>query len=297
MQEPGKIGTQRDLVVIQRNPHAGTARKHQQLLSLVRELRKLGLAPRMFSSRDHLDRWLQDPSRRTRLRCIVGAGGDGTLQDLVTRHPQAVLAQLPIGTENVFARHLGVPSDGRAVARMIAAGWTRRIDLGRWKDHPFVLMASVGFDAEIIHAAHSARTGHTSRWRYLWPIAVALWNRPGPELRVTIDDAPARPAYMAVIVNVPRYALGLNMASEAKDDDGLLEVRLFKRGSAWRMWWYFLHLCLGSHEQLPDVESLQGVRVLVESSSPQSVQIDGDPAGLTPVTLSIMPGSMTVVVP
>lgn len=290
-------GTNKEIVPIQRNPHAGTARKQRQVLELVRELKRLGLRPRLFSCRERLDAWLANDSYREQVRCIVGAGGDGTLQDLINRHPGLVMAQLPIGTENVLARHLRVPSDGRGVARIISAGKVKRMDIGRWKNRPFVLMASVGFDAEIIHQAHAERTGHTSRWRYLWPIAVALWNRPGPVLSVTIDEQPPRSAQMAVVVNVPRYALGLNMATHAKDDDGLLEVRLFKQGSGWSMWWYFCNLCLGTHERLPHVESIQGVRVSIESEVPQKVQVDGDPAGTTPIELTIVPQGLSIIVP
>ncbi len=289
--------SERELVPIQRNPLAGTARKQRQILELVRELKRLGLRPRLFSSRPRLDTWLTTAEHLDRVRCIVGAGGDGTLQDLICRQPDAVMALLPIGTENVLARYLGIPRIGREVARIIAAGKIKRMDIGRWQNRPFVLMASVGFDAEVIHRAHAQRSGHTSRWRYLWPIAVALWNRPGPKLSVRIDDQAPREAQMAVVVNVPRYALGLNMASEAKDDDGLLEVRLFKNGSAWSMWWYFLNLCLGTHERLAHVESLRGVKIRIEAEKPQPVQVDGDPAGMTPMTLTVLPQAMSIIVP
>jgi len=297
MAETESLAADRDVVLIQRNPHAGTARKQRQVLELVRELKCLGLRPRLFSSRDRLDAWMAESDHRNRLRCVVGAGGDGTLQDLICRHPGTVMGQLPIGTENVLSRYLGIPRDGRAVARIVAAGKYKRMDIGRWKDRPFVLMASVGFDAEIIHQAHAERSGHTSRWRYLWPIAVALWNRPGQSLSVSIDDQPPRTAQMAVVVNVPRYALGLNMATQARDDDGLLEVRLFKHGSAWSMWWYFLNLCLGTHERLSHVESLQGVKIRIESPTPQPVQVDGDPAGKTPIELSVSPRALSILTP
>lgn len=291
------LGSDKQIVVIQRNPHAGTARKQREILDLVRELKRLGMTPRLFSSRERLDRWMAHPRNQARVKCLVGAGGDGTLQNLISRHPGAVLSQLPIGTENVLARHLGIPLSGREVARMIAVGHVKQMDIGRWGNRPFVLMASVGFDAEVIHRAHAERSGHTSRWRYLWPIARALWNCPGVPLVVNIDDSPPRTAQMAVVVNVPRYALGLNMATQALDDDGLLEVRLFKQGSAWSMWRYFVHLCLGSHERLADVESVRGVNVRIESEVPRHVQVDGDPAGTTPISLTVMPGGVSLLVP
>ena len=73
---------------------------------------------------------LDRPGGRDGLRGLVAAGGDGTVADLVNRFPDVPLAILPLGTENLLARHVGIACDGRLVAEMIARGETRRIDLG-----------------------------------------------------------------------------------------------------------------------------------------------------------------------
>ncbi|MFO1022397.1 MAG: diacylglycerol kinase family protein [Planctomycetales bacterium] len=284
------------VVVIQRNPTSGVPGKRAELLSLIRTLKKKGFQPRLFSSRERLDRWVADPARKESIYCLVSAGGDGTFQDLINRHPHQRVTLFPLGTENVMARYLKIPHHGEHVAEMIARGHERTIDLGQYGDRIFVLMASVGFDAEIIHRAHAWRRGHTSRWNYLWPIAKALWDCRSRPLRVTIDGGTPLAAEMAVVVNIPRYALNLNMASQARDDDGVLEVRLFQGFSAWRMWWYFLHLCRGTHEALPDVLTRQGKDIEI-SGDRVAVQVDGDPAGHSPVRFSIRPHALKVIVP
>ena len=65
----------------------------------------------------------------------LAAGGDGTVVDVVNRHPDLPLAVLPMGTENLLARFLGLPSSGRELAELIAEGCTRKIDIGRANDN------------------------------------------------------------------------------------------------------------------------------------------------------------------
>ena len=50
------------------------------------------------------------------------------------------LTILPLGTENLLARHLGIPCNGQFVAEVIAQGVTRRIDTGLLNGKRFTLM-------------------------------------------------------------------------------------------------------------------------------------------------------------
>ena len=232
------------------------------------------------------------------LVCIVAAGGDGTVADVINRHPGVRIALLPLGTENLLARYLGVPRSGKEVARMIAAGQVRVLDLSRVGERRFVLMASVGFDADVIQRLHDSRRGNISRLSYVQPILESVRKYAYPEIRLWVDDAPSpRFARLAVITNVPIYALGMSVARCARGDDGMLDLRLFRRGSAFQMLRYLCNLALGTHEGLSDVESLRGRQIRIESDVPVPIQVDGDSAGWTPAEICVLPGALEVVVP
>jgi diacylglycerol kinase family enzyme len=158
-------------------------------------------------------------------------------------------------------------------------------------------MASAGFDADVMHRAHARRTGHINRWSYLQPIAESLRKYPYPEIRVFVDEILTGSCRQAVLVNFPAYALGLNMARGATGDDGLFDVRLLQRGTAFQMWRYFFNLVCGRLERLPDVKSATATRVRWESDVPVPIQVDGDPAGWTPAEFSILPGAVEIIVP
>jgi diacylglycerol kinase family enzyme len=100
-----------------------------------------------------------------------------------------------------------------------------------------------------------------------------------------------------MVANLPEYALGLPIAGDAAGDDGLLDLRIFKRGSAFQMIRYLYNVALRRHEQLADVRVARVRTVRIESKVPVPVQCDGDPAGFTPAEISVLPGALTVLVP
>jgi diacylglycerol kinase (ATP) len=285
-------------VAIQRNPISGSGRRRALLLDLIAELRRHGLRPRVFSRRERLAAALERPDRREGLVCIVAAGGDGTVGDVINRYPGVPLAVLPMGTENLFARYLRIPLSGRAVAGMIAAGRTRRVDLCALGERRFALMASCGFDADVVHRTHAARAGHISRFSYLQPIWHSVRAYEHPPMRLYLDDAPVPlTATLALLVNVPVYAMGLRIAPSALDNDGLVDLRLFDPRSAFQMLRVVYNVTSGRHERRADVQSARAARVRIESDVPVPVQVDGDPAGWTPAEVRVLPAALEVFVP
>lgn len=288
----------RPWVAIQRNPTSGTGARRGVLLELVRELKRRGLTPRLFANRERLQQRLFEPGAREHLVCIVAAGGDGTIGDVVNRFPGLPLATLPLGTENLFAKHLGILPSGRQVAELIASGSRQRLDLGQLNGKRFTLMASCGFDAEVVRRTHANRRGHIRKWHYLPPIWAATRHFAHPALRVFVDDeSQPRIASLLMAVNLPAYAMGIPFAPQASGSDGRLDLCLFERGSTLQLLRYLGHVWAGRHCSLPDVACLRVSRVRVESEGAAPWQMDGDPAGFAPVTLEVLPTALEVFAP
>jgi len=285
-------------VPIQFNPTSGSGWKHRKLLELVRQLRSASLQPRLFSRRERLTAWLERPENRQDCRCIIAAGGDGTVGDVLNRYPGLPVAIFPLGTENLLAKFLGIRSSPEQVTDLIVAGKLRPLDLCTLNDTRFAIMASCGFDAAVVHRTHAARTGHITQLSYLWPTWQTLRQYRYPPLRLFLDDAETPlTGVLAEFVNVAAYALGLPVARSARGDDGLIDVRLFQQPSAFHMIRYCYKVFRGTHESLPDVISIRASRIRVESDEPVPVQIDGDPAGWTPTEIRVLPAAAEFVVP
>ncbi len=230
--------------------------------------------------------------------CIVAAGGDGTVQDVINRYPDQRIAILPLGTENLLARYLGIKKSGQFVAEMISQGTTREMDLCQINQHKFALMASIGFDAAVASELTQTRKGHISHFSYLRPIWNTLRSYPYEEFRVmTADCVQGITAYHAIIVNIPVYGLKLNFAPSADDQDGLLEVVLFRKKGIWNMLKYVIRVMRGSHLTAEGVQILQAKQIQVESNHPIPVQTDGDATDLTPVEIRVLPAAARFIVP
>lgn len=289
--------TERQYVVIQRNPKAGSRTRRSELLELIRELKLRGYQPRLFRHRDRLATWMAVPEHRQRLRCLVAAGGDGTVGDLVTRYPQVPLAVLPLGTENLLAKYFRLSRSGRELARIVHAGRELELDVGQLGSRRFLICAGVGIDAAVIHDVHEARRGHISKAHYLLPILRSICRRNWPELTIRDDRNQEYRATHVLMFNLPVYARGMRWVHAAAGDDGRLEVRLFDRPSVgkllslvWSAWW-------GTIESRRDVVCLSTSTITITSITPVPVHVDGDPAGMTPVEITVIPRALRLIVP
>ena len=253
----------------------------------------------MFRRREQLRKWMSTPENLARLRCLVAAGGDGTVGDLITNYPGVPLAVFPMGTENLLAKFLQVPRSGAKLADLIVDGETRRLDLAQIGARRFCLMASIGFDAEIVREVHAARRGNIRRWQYVGPIWRA-WRQSlrTPPLRIVCDDDPAPLTGRSLfVINQPTYALRFQIAAQADGHDGRLDLRIYDWKSRWELLWLAWNAWCGGWDRLPQVTSRTVRRVRIDSDRPVPVQIDGDPLGETPVEIAIVPDALAVYAP
>jgi diacylglycerol kinase family enzyme len=240
------------------------------------------------------------------LRAVVAAGGDGTIRLMAERTARETpLSILPLGTENLLARYLGIGPDPAQLARVIAAGYTATFDAGSADGRLFTLMAGCGFDADVVRRLHSSRQGHIHHFSYAKPILDAIRTYDYPELRVryAAADAPAEAeltqeitARWVFVVNLPRYAGGLSFSPQASGTDGLLDVCTFKEGSLWSGLLYLGGVMLGQHETMEDFTRVQTRRLRIEAAGPAPYQLDGDPGGELPVEISVLPRRLTLLV-
>lgn len=286
------------LVVIQRNPTSGAGRVSQQLMALIRELRAAGLQVRLFANRERFDHFVSRPEIRQQLRCAVAAGGDGTVAGLANRHPDLTIAAFPMGTENLLARHLNMPCCGKTVAQMIVHGATRRFDTAFLNDQRFLLMASVGVDADVVRRMHISRQGNIRHLNYVQPICSSILMYPYPRLTVHAADGQLLGEGSHVIVtNIPEYGFRIPFCPLASAHDGLLDIRIFHLTGRWATMSHAVRTRLGFDDRGIEVTRLKAPAVEVRSENPDTVsQCDGDPGSVCPIRIAVAPASLNLIV-
>ena len=284
-------------VPILANPRAGSGRSRRVVEELEVALRARGMIPSVCWQREELDALIAD-STRDDLRCVVAAGGDGTLLEVINRAAGVPATVLPLGNENLVARHCGIARSGRLVAESIAAGKLRRFDLARANGRLFCLMASIGLDADVVHRVHRRRRGHVNRLSYAIPLLQAIQNYRFPTVQVEIEETGERLQGATVFVfNLPEYALGLPIAAGGSAEDGWLDLCVFEKPGVNWLLRYLAAVLTRKHGDLPDFQRRRVRRVHLSSKETAPMQTDGDPAGCLPQIVEVVPGGLPLVVP
>jgi YegS/Rv2252/BmrU family lipid kinase len=247
---------------------------------------------------------------------VFAVSGDGTIAQIVDGlvGSETVLAVLPGGTGNVFARQLNLPVPGglhpRPIlesARLLLDGQIRRIDVGRIssrKGHGpsrhFLCWSGVGFDAQVSvameqEAAQKKRFGIVAFFAVGF---VTLQHFAGTAASVRVDGRRvSRRMVMLVANNIQLYGVFVRMAPAAVLDDGLLDVFCFQGSGPLRTALHTLRVFLGLHIQDPKVEIFQARRVEISTYRPLPVHVDGDAVGYTPVIIEALPRALNLLVP
>ena len=172
------------------------------------------------------------------------------------------------------------------------------MDLGRAGETLFLLMAGVGFDADV--AAQVTRP-EKRRWgplAYLGRGLVTAARWPRQRMWLLLDGRSMRRRLLFVVVgNTRLYGGVVNITHRAVVDDGLLDVCLFGGQGALEKVFHALRVVTRSHTRHPTVEYYRVRRFTLVTRPRVSVQVDGDTIGETPMTFEAVPRALRVVVP
>lgn len=231
---------------------------------------------------------------------VLACGGDGTLNEAVNglAGSETALAVFPAGTVNVWAREVGIPSDPARNADLLWTGVRRRVDLARAGTRYFLLMAGIGFDADV--AAHVTRP-EKRRWgalAYVGRGVVTALRWPLQRMWIMLDDRVIRRrALFAVIGNTRLYGGVVTITQHAVADDGMLDVCLFGGQRVVEKVWHAWRVISRSHLSAQNVEYYRAQQITIVTRPRVYVQVDGDTIGQTPMQFSSVPRSLTVIVP
>jgi diacylglycerol kinase (ATP) len=230
---------------------------------------------------------------------VIACGGDGTVNEVVNglAGGETALAVLRGGMGDVFAKEAGIPKSAEHALPLLLRGERKRFDLGMAGERYFLLMAGVGFDAEVVRSVPEAAKKRWGSTSYAWWALRRLPAYKPKRSSMLLDDmAVNMELYWLLAGNTRSYGGILDITSEARVDDSWLDVYAFAgRGPLWLMQ-------AAVRTGLRRLDGAQGVtfrRVrCVQIETPGlAVQIDGEYIGETPVELSVAPASLDVLLP
>jgi diacylglycerol kinase (ATP) len=308
-------------VLVLANPYSGSGPNRRRVEALVTALDDRGFETQLAWRPEQRRELLGDTDTTDGLRCLVAAGGDGSLADVIN-DMQALdlldkvpLATLPVGTENLFAREFGYARSARPLVDAIERGQTRMVDLGAivgpQRTTLFTLMASVGFDADVVHRMAAWRSGHdagdtdhgdakpaarrrVNRLSYLPRILSCVRQYGYPPVTIEVDGQRHTGSHL-FIFNLPQYGGNLGIARHACGHDAKLDWVLFQKPGVLSLADYGWTVLRARHLGRPDVPHGQGASLRIYSECPIPLQADGDPAGFTPVSVEVRPCALRII--
>ena len=303
-------------VIISVNPKAGRQSPMLRAEELHARLLQKGFATELLTDLDEVTEKANVLHAAGTLKALIGVGGDGTAATLVNRTmPGTPVTLLSAGTANLLAKHYRLPSRPAKLAEMIETGTVRTFDAGLARfgntERLFLVMASCGFDAAVVDGVHShreeryrqghAKGAHISYFSYIKPVLNSMLRYKFPKMMVECLDEPHLmfpDVRWAFVFNINRYAWGLPLAPYAKENDGKLDHVLFRGNTPFHGVLYTaLGQCFSSHRFLPTARLGQRTRYRITAVNPIPFQLDGDPVGVLPLELEIVPNRFTFLVP
>jgi len=282
------------------NPRAGTPAGTQTMAQLIEGM----VRP---AGREYEIVYIQGPGDGARLSreatakgcdVIAAVGGDGTVnavaQGLVGT--TAVLAIVPAGSGNGFARTLGIPLDHRAALRLLLEPEIIAMDAGTINNRYFFNMAGIGLDAAISKSFEQYSRRGIGTY-FLAGIKTYFAFKAAP---VTIHYAGRTAAFEPLVLSIangPQYGSGAIIAPRARIDDGMLDVCILEKLPAWRAAANVYRLFNGTIERMRGYRSFQTSALTIERPEPGLIHVDGEPCvEQARLEIEVLPGTLRVAV-
>ncbi|MCP4385964.1 MAG: lipid kinase [Hyphomicrobiales bacterium] len=231
---------------------------------------------------------------------ILIGGGDGTVNGALPALLEAgkPVGILPLGTANDLARTLAIPTDPIRAAKIIAAGHSRRIDIGRVNDVLFVNVASVGLSVAIATAQDPDLKKQLGTLSYV-SAALRTVGKAQP-FKATIHFGDRHESVSALQIAVGsgvHYGGGLKIAPDAAVDDGLLDIYAIGIAPIHDLVALAPGFIDGNFAARDNVRTFRTASVLIETEAPMPVNTDGEVTTETPAEFSLHAAALEVFAP
>jgi YegS/Rv2252/BmrU family lipid kinase len=249
----------------------------------------------------------------TRIICV---GGDGTLNEVINGfmdasgsvRPEAKLGFLPNGTGCDFCRTVSKNMSLENALDIIQADRSRTIDLGRlrYQDHEgragiryFINITSFGLGGEVVDRVNRTSKACGPFLSFIWATLVGIFIYDSKRVRFRVDEGPEQQvAIMNIAVaNGQFHGGGMQVAPDARVDDGLFHITLIGELSLPEVFWHLPKLYTGQIKKIKKVSILTGRKIIAVSDQKVLLDVDGEQPGCLPVEIDIVPAAVRMLLP
>jgi len=281
------------------NPHSAHGRTLKLLPRVEQELDALRIPFRVERTRglEHgVDRALGAVEAGEIPVVISGDGLIGAVGGAMAGS-ETPLGIVPGGRGNDLARVLGIPDDPAGAVAVLAAGETRRIDVGEANGKRFLGIVSVGFDSEANRLANETGFMRGNLVYAYAALRTLLTWKPG-RFTVRVDDERVRfTGYSVSVANSRAFGGGMFIAPDAELDDGEFDIVTVGEVGKLRFVSNLPKVFKGTHVDEQEVQVFRAPHLELSASRPFPVYADGEHITELPASLRILPRALGVLAP
>lgn len=248
-------------------------------------------------------------------RKFIAVGGDGTIHEIINGifHQKSVdpqetmVAVVPVGSGNDWSRTHSIPFDIDEAIDLILAGKVIRQDIARvsyvesavTNVRYMVNGMGVGLDANICKRCNIAKNkGRGGAASYIKASFLSLLGRRSNMTEVILDGKSFFKGRMfSVAVGIGKYSGGgMIQVPDAVADNGLLSVMVARKISKLKFLFLFKYLFNGKIYSIKEVSHSMASVVEVKARRNDSLEVDGEVVGTTPVRVEVIPQAINVIV-
>lgn len=232
---------------------------------------------------------------------IAAYGGDGTVMDVGCSLVGSAtpLAILPGGTANVLSVELGIPADLEQACRLlIDRHRVRQIDVGDLGHRRFLLRVGLGLEAAMVEGAERSLKDRVGVLAYGVAAVQALREPTLSRYELTLDgESVETEGVSCIVANVGSLGQGnLSLSPTISVDDGLLDVIVLERADFAALIAVASSVIRGGTAEEPMLH-WQARNISVRAEPTQLIQVDGEMIEPEPITVSVQPGALNIIVP
>ena len=239
---------------------------------------------------------------------IIVAGGDGSIGDAANGLMRAArsknnqippLGIMPTGSANDLVFALGLPTDLHSAAKVIAAGKTKAMDIGKLNGRYFVNNSGAGLEPYVT-IKHEKIHWIKGMARYLAAAVQAILDKPEWRGNVTWDNGEYTGAFSMISVGNGRRTGGFFMTPHADPFDGKLTLAFGHRSSRLGLFQALpraFNEDKGSYVEMDGMREVHATRISIHLDKPSPAHTDGEllPEWIQDFTYEILPGCLNII--
>lgn len=231
---------------------------------------------------------------------IAVGGGDGTLAGAAGKFARKdiVLAILPLGTANSFARTLGIEPELEPALDVIAGGDLARADVVRIGDSFFINSATIGVPARIAEDIPHGLKKWFGRIGYLGYGVYKFLKMHHFSARIS---QPGKPDFIEDVLEIRigngPFVGGLRVMDNADPESRDIVVQLVLGRYTAALAGVWAANLAGWRPAGSRVHEIRATEFTLSCTPQQPISVDGETGTCTPVTIKVEPGALHLIVP